>query len=166
MGRPKTKIELIDLSEANFERLMTMIKELPVQKRKGIFHKGTMNRNIRDVITHLREWHNMFLDWYRIGMKGEKPDMPRTGFGWKATPKLNREIWKKYQNTDLKSGVRMFKASHQKVMKLVHSHTDEELYTKRKFKWTGSTSMGSYLVSTTSSHYDWAIKIIKKGIKE
>ena len=36
---------------------------------------------------------------------------------------------------------------------------------KKKYKWTGSTSLGAYLVSATSSHYDWAYKLIKKCLK-
>ena len=43
---------------------------------------------------------------------------------------------------------------------------DEELFTKKKYHWTGSTSLGSYLVSATSSHYDWALKLIRKSIKK
>jgi hypothetical protein len=46
-------------------------------------------------------------------------------------------------------------------MALIEKHTDEELFTKQKYKWTGTTSLGSYLVSATSSHYDWGIKQIK-----
>jgi hypothetical protein len=33
------------------------------------------------------------------------------------------------------------------------------------FTWTGTTSLGSYCVSASSSHYDWAMKKIKNHIK-
>ncbi|MGO3678157.1 MAG: ClbS/DfsB family four-helix bundle protein, partial [Microbacteriaceae bacterium] len=33
------------------------------------------------------------------------------------------------------------------------------------FPWTGTTSLGSYCVSATSSHYDWAIKKIRAHIR-
>lgn len=46
-------------------------------------------------------------------------------------------------------------------MGLVRKHTDEELFTKKKQGWTGTTSLGAYLISATSSHYDWALKTIK-----
>ena len=34
------------------------------------------------------------------------------------------------------------------------------------YHWTATTSLGSYLVSATSSHYDWALKLIRKSIKK
>lgn len=37
--------------------------------------------------------------------------------------------------------------------------------TYKFFNWTGTTSLGSYCVSATSSHYDWAMKKIKKTQK-
>ena len=29
---------------------------------------------------------------------------------------------------------------------------------RKKFDWTGNTTLGSYFISSTASHYDWAIK--------
>ncbi len=46
--------------------------------------------------------------------------------------------------------------------KIIESFTNEELFTNKYFPWTGTTSVGSYCVSSTSSHYDWAIKKINK----
>ena len=38
---------------------------------------------------------------------------------------------------------------------------NEELFSKGTYKWVGGSTLGSYFVSTTSSHYDWAIKKLK-----
>ena len=43
-------------------------------------------------------------------------------------------------------------------MTLIGKFTNEELFTKAHFPWTGTTSLDSYCVSATSSHYEWAIK--------
>ena len=40
-----------------------------------------------------------------------------------------------------------------------------ELFEKRRYRWTGSTSVGSYAVSATTSHYDWAMKHLRKSRK-
>lgn len=37
---------------------------------------------------------------------------------------------------------------------------------KNIFDWTGTTTFGSYCVSATSSHYDWAMKKLKAHIKK
>lgn len=46
---------------------------------------------------------------------------------------------------------------------MVAGYNDEDLFTKRRFPWTGSTSVGSFAVSATTSHYDWAAKLIRKS---
>ena len=50
-------------------------------------------------------------------------------------------------------------------MTLLVTFSDEELFTKRIFDWTGTSTLGSYTVSATASHYDWAMKKIKAHIK-
>lgn len=63
----------------------------------------------------------------------------------------------------------MFNKSHEDVLELAATFTNEELFTKGIYKWTGGSTLGSYFVSTTSSHYDWAMKKLKahqKNCKE
>jgi hypothetical protein len=165
MSRPKNKIELLDLSKKNFESLLGFIENLSQDDQNKEFPLGTMNRNIRDVLMHLHHWHLMMLEWYTIGMNGIKPEMPAKGYTWKTTPKLNKWIWEKYQTTTLEDSMVNIKSSYHKIRDLIESHTDEELFEKKRYKWTGTSSLGSYLVSATSSHYDWAIKLIKKAKK-
>ena len=60
----------------------------------------------------------------------------------------------------------MLKASHHKVIDAIIQFSDEELFTKGVFSWTGGSTLGSYGVSVTASHYDWAIKKLKRYKKE
>ena len=163
MPRPTSKTELLQLSQENFKNLIDFVsvQENPNKEFRG----NTMNRNIRDVLGHLHHWHEMFLNWYKIGMQGEKPAIPKEGYTFADTPKLNREIWESCQNISLDEVLVLFQKSFEKVFSIIEKHTDEELFTKKKYKWTSSTSLGSYLISATSSHYDWALKLMKKRIK-
>ena len=165
MPRPKTKDELIDLSKKNFEKLNDFVNSFSDLEKNTDFPIGTMNRNIRDVLTHLHHWHLMLLDWYSVGIRGEKPEMPAKGYTWKTLPDLNKVIFETYQNTDIKTASDLLNSSFADVQKLIRKHSNEELFEKKRYKWTGSTSMGAYLVSATSSHYDWAFKLIKKAKK-
>ncbi|NNF33753.1 MAG: ClbS/DfsB family four-helix bundle protein [Saprospiraceae bacterium] len=165
MARPKSKTELISLSEKNHSKLFELIDHLPVKDQDAEFPPGTMNRNIRDVLGHLHHWHKMLLEWYSIGMSGKRPEMPAKGYSWKDTPLLNQWIWDHYKCTSLNEMKELFNNSHKKVMDIIHMHSNEELFTKKKYKWTGSTSLGAYLISSTSSHYDWAYKLIRKARK-
>jgi hypothetical protein len=51
--------------------------------------------------------------------------------------------------------------SYYKVKKVKEKHTDDELFSKKKYPLTGTTSLGAYFISSTSSHYDWGLKTIK-----
>ena len=53
MPRPKTKDELIESSHENFRKLDDFINTFSEQEQHREFPKGTLNRNIRDVLAHL-----------------------------------------------------------------------------------------------------------------
>lgn len=165
MSRPTNKNDLLLLSQQNFDALIDFVASIPDSLRQNEFPEGTMNRNIRDVLAHLHHWHLMFLDWYVVGMKGQKPDIPAKGYTWKTTPELNLKIRNDYQRTDLEEVIIKLKLSFQEVRKIIDKHSDDELFEKGKYTWTGTTSLGAYLVSATTSHYDWALKLIKKATK-
>lgn len=162
MARPQTRSALLDLSRHNFDMLLNCIESMEVEEQQKEFPPGTMNRNIRDVLMHLHHWHILLLGWYQTGMAGEKPDMPAKGYTWQETPKLNKGIWEKYRHTSLEEAKAVLKESFLQVREIIEGHTEEELFEKKRFRWTGTTSLGAYLVSATSSHYDWALKLIKK----
>lgn len=50
-------------------------------------------------------------------------------------------------------------------MALIETFSNDELFAKGAFDWTGTSTLGAYCVSATSSHYDWAMKKIKLHIK-
>lgn len=166
MPRPKTKEELLQLSRKNYSILVDFIDSLKDKELQAEFPPGYLNRNIKDVLAHIHHWHLLVLDWYTIGMKGNKPHMPAKGYTWRTLPDLNRKIWKKYENLDSKKAQKMLDASYTTVQEIINKHTTQELFEKKKYKWTGTTSLGAYLISATSSHYDWAYKLIKRCKRE
>ena len=165
MSKPTSKKELLDSSQKYYKALISLVDSYSEPDLDKEFPKGSLNRNIRDVITHLHHWHVMFLDWYKVGMAGEKPDMPAKGYTWQTLPALNEHIWKTYQDTDLKTARVLLDESYDDVYNIISHHTNEELFEKKMYHWTGSTSLGAYLISNASSHYKWAIKLIKKSMK-
>lgn len=163
MPKPKSKDELLSMSQSNFEKLIRLVNAYSPEAALEAFPPGTLNRNVRDVLAHLHEWHLMFLKWYDIGMKGGKPDMPAKGYTWKTLPELNRNLWEKHANTTFDTAKNLLEESYDQVQTIIKRHTEEELFEKKRYKWTGTTSLSAYLISNTSSHYDWAIKLIKKS---
>ncbi len=165
MPRPKTKKELLSLSQKNFDALNEYVDTFSEKEQMKEFPKGTLNRNIRDVLAHLHEWHVMLQQWYEAGLQGEKPAIPAVGYTWKTLPDLNRAIWKKYSKTKIQKVRKMLDDSYTEVQAIIKKHSEKDLFAKKKFNWTGTTSLAAYLISATSSHYDWALKLIKKAKK-
>ena len=165
MPRPTTKDELLSLSNKNYHKLIDLVDSLSKEEQEMNFPFEDRDKNIRDVLGHLHEWHLMMIKWYTTGMKGEKPVIPAEGYTWKTLPDLNAVIWKKYQNVSLKDIRKKLNNSHHEIEKIIKSHTNDELFTKKLYPWTKTTSLGSYFISSTSSHYDWAIKKIQKFVK-
>lgn len=165
MPRPSTKKDLIALSNANYSKLKGLVDSLSENELNGTFPEKYLNRNVRDVLAHLHHWHLLMLGWYETGMKGEKPDIPAKGYNWRTLPELNREIKDHYSNTKLEEVLKMLESSFQDIQKIINRHSNNELFERKRYQWTRNNALGSYLVSSTSSHYEWAIKLIKKYLK-
>ena len=78
---------------------------------------------------------------------------------------MNVEFWKKHQSTPYDESASMLRDSHVKVMALIDTFNDKELFEKKHLSWTGTSNLGSYCISVTASHYDWAMKKIKLNDK-
>ncbi|NLN97393.1 MAG: ClbS/DfsB family four-helix bundle protein [Eubacteriaceae bacterium] len=171
MARPTSKNDLINASQIKYKKLYDLVaslteKELDtpfdfsadVKKKEAHWKR---DRNLRDIFIHLYEWHQLVLNWVSANMKGEQKPFLIPPYNWKTYGEMNVEFWKKHQNTPLEEADRMFKKSHEEVMKLAETFTDKELFTKDIFPWVGGSTLGSYFVSATASHYDWAMKKLK-----
>ncbi|MCC8187295.1 MAG: ClbS/DfsB family four-helix bundle protein [Bacteroides sp.] len=166
MARPTNKQDLLTTANRQFDKLCKLIDTMPGEKRQGTFSFADRDRNLRDVLIHLYEWHQLFLNWVRSNKAGVLINFLPEPYNWKTYPQMNMEFWKHHQTTHIEKAIAQLKESHAEVLKVVEPFTDEELFIKKYFPWTGSTHLGSYAISTTSSHYDWAIKKLKKHIKE
>jgi len=171
MGRPTTKTDLLTAATTNYEKLNALISGLTEQelntpfdfsgdvKKKEAHWKR--DRNLRDILIHLYEWHQLLLNWIPSNQAGDsKPFIPAP-YNWKTYGDMNVEFWEKHQNTSLEDAKNMFQKSHAEVVKLAETFSNEELFSKGAYKWVGGSTLGSYFVSVTASHYDWAMKKLK-----
>ncbi|BFP40230.1 ClbS/DfsB family four-helix bundle protein [Flavobacteriaceae bacterium GF1] len=164
MARPGSKSDLLVQAKENYERLIDYVEGLSEEELEQDFPEGTLNMNSKDVLARLHSWHLLLLDWYTIGMSGEEPDMPARGYTWRMLPELNGQIQQRYSKVGLDDIKGLLRASYSTVYKIIEAHTDEDLFTKKKYHWTGSTSLAAYVISATCSHYDWGYKLIKSGL--
>ncbi|MBK2403730.1 ClbS/DfsB family four-helix bundle protein [Erysipelothrix rhusiopathiae] len=166
MARPQTKEALLEAANLNFNKLMSYIDALSEQERHATFVLEDRDRNLRDVLCHLIEWHKMLAGWYQVGVvENGMPDIPAKGYTWKTTPELNQKIWEAYQNTSLDAALQELKKTHTEIVALIPQHSQESLFDRKVYPFTKTTTLGAYFISGTSSHYDWALKKLRKHYK-
>jgi hypothetical protein len=175
MPRASTKPELILSANEQFDKMWKLIDSLTDEEQNQTFRFGddakrkeahwSRDKNLRDVLIHLHEWHRLLLDWIKANKSGKaKPFLPDP-YNWKTYGKMNEEFWKKHQSTPYPKSKAILKKSHSEVMTLIETFFNDELFVKGSLPWTGGSTLGSYCISATASHYDWAIKKIKLHIK-
>ena len=175
MARATTKADLVTSANGQFEKMWKLIDSMSDEQQNATFGKEmatagkeahwSRDKNLRDILVHLYEWHLLLLNWIKVNSSGEhKPFLPEP-YNWKTYPTMNVEFWKKHQSTPLTEAKAKLKESHKDVMALIETLSNEQLFAKGVFDWTGTSTLGAYCVSTTASHYDWAIKKIKVHIR-
>ncbi len=180
MPRARCKDDLMKFSEENYSKLMEMISAMTEKQLSTPFDFSddtskkeahwSRDKNVRDVLVHLYEWHLLLLKFIEnnskvTDSKSAVAFLPPE-YSWKTYGAMNMVFWKNHQNTSLETAKDQLAETHKKVLALAEKYTNEELFTKKYFPWTGTTDLGAYFVSATSSHYDWAIKKIKAHCKK
>lgn len=165
MARASNKQDLIAAASNQFDKLWKLIDSMPEDKKRANFSFEDRDKNLRDVLIHLYEWHQLLLNWASSNRTGKAINFLPEPYNWKTYPEMNVGFWKKHQSTSLEDAEAFLRESHAEVMELIDSFTDEELFTKKHFSWTGTTNLGSYCISASPSHYDWAMKKLKQHLK-
>ena len=171
MPRPKNKEELIVAANTNYEKLLAMIEKRTTaeiemnydfsadEKKKEAHWKR--DKNLRDVVMHLNEWHLLLLEWIKHRETGNNKPFLMEGYNWKTYGDMNRIFYNRCQSISEDEALKRFKESHKKVMEALDAFTQEELFTNTYYPWVGGSCIGSYFISVTSSHYEWAMKKMK-----
>lgn len=169
MSRPASKSDLINAAIANYEEMNELISSLTEKELSTPFEFDNKkkeahwkrDKNLRDVLIHLYEWHQLLIDWIRANKNGENKSFLPKPYNWRTYGDMNVCFFQKHQDTTLEEAKEMLEKSHNEVMNLIETFTNEELFSKEIYEWTGTGTLGSYFVSNTSSHYNWAIKKLK-----
>ena len=171
MARPQTKTDLIEAANLNYEKLLKLIGtmteveigtefDFSSDDKKKEAHWGR-DKNLRDVLIHLSEWHNLMLNWVKNNKAGVNKPFLMEGYNWKTYGDMNLLFWKRNQLVSTEVALEQFKETHEKIMDVIMEMSNEELFQKNVYDWVGGSTIGSYFISVTSSHYDWAMKKIK-----
>ncbi|PKQ25235.1 MAG: hypothetical protein CVT64_11065 [Actinobacteria bacterium HGW-Actinobacteria-4] len=165
MPRPQSKQELLDAGAASHATLLALVRGLTPEQREATFGFEDRDRNVRDVLAHLHEWNLLLLAWVERNMAGMPADFLPAGYTWDSYEGLNVEMRDKHAGTSVEEAEALYVDSWARVRAMIESLSDEELFAKRHFDWTGTTSLGAYCVSVSSSHDAWAMEKLRLHAK-
>ena len=171
MPRPRNKEDLLIAAEENYEKLNEMIDSLTEAEMNTPFdfradEKKTeahwkRDKNVRDVLIHLYEWHQLMIHFVDENMNGTDTKFLPEEYTWRTIADMNQVFWEKHQSTSLEEARELLAKSHAQVLEQIERFTNEQLFLSKAFPAVGGSVLGSYFVSSTSSHYDWAMKKLK-----
>lgn len=170
MPNPKTKQELLAAINDGYARLNGQIAKLSTDdiaapfdftadpKKCGV--RWQYDRCLRDLLVHLYEWQvlmRVFVQNIREGHpKDYLPDEYRRNYH-----EMDKMLVEKHQGTSLDEAQSLLQQTHEEMLQLAGSFTEEELFTKGYYKNTYTTDMAAYFVSVTSSPYAQTVKLLK-----
>jgi hypothetical protein len=157
--------ELLNDVACEYQLLLAALDGLSAEQQleAGVWGDGW---NVRDLLAHLHEWHQLFFSWWQAGQQGAAPAMPAPGYKWSETPRLNRDIQQRFAAGDVFDMRTRFESSHHKVMELAESLTPAQLMDPGHFAWTGRNALVTYLSANTSSHYRFARKVLARWLRQ
>ena len=116
------------------------------------------DRCLRDLLAHLYEWQVLMCIFVQNIREGHPKDYLPDEYR-KCYHEMDKMIMEKHQQTTLEDAKRLQGETHNEMLRLADSFTDEELFNKGYYKVTYTTNMAAYFLSVTP--YGQAVKILK-----
>ena len=110
--------KLMDIISKMTENQMNTLFDFSGDKSKKEAH-WNRDKNVRDVLIHLYEWHQLMLKFIENNADGKSniPFLPPE-YSWKTYGAMNVMFWNRHQNTSLERAKAMLAESHEKVLAL------------------------------------------------
>ncbi|MEZ4553140.1 MAG: ClbS/DfsB family four-helix bundle protein [Dehalococcoidia bacterium] len=163
MPRPRTRDDLMAAIELSITALDETLDGLTPEQAAAA---GTPDDwSPKDIVAHVDAWAAMFLGWWEAGERGDRPAVPAPGFKWSETPALNAQIFEANRTQPLAGARRGLETRLARIREVIDATPPDVLFVRGHVGWTGTSSLGSYLVSATSSHLEWARREIRAWLK-
>lgn len=168
MPNPTTKQELLATMTDGYAQLSEQIAKMSAEeiaapftfvadpKKCGV--RWQYDRCLRDLLIHLHEWQLLMSTFVQNIREGHPKDYLPDEYR-KCYHEMDKMIVEKHQNTTLEEAKTLLQQSHEEMLRLAGSFSEEELFIKGYYKVTYTTSMAAYFLSVTP--YGQAMKLLK-----
>lgn len=163
MPRPQTKADLLSASEKERAALDQFLSNLTPDQMTVPGALGDWS--VKDVLAHLYAWEQMVLGWLAAARRGETPHVPAEGYKWNQLPALNELIRQEHSARPLEEVFEQYKMSYRQIMDTIRGLPEETLFTPGLYPWMNKNTLAAYFTSSTSSHYRWARKEMRKALR-
>ena len=168
MPNPTTKQELLVAMTDGYAQLNEQIAKMSEAEAAASFTfaadpkkcgvRWQNDRCLRDLLIHLREWQLLMSAFVQNIREGHPKDYLPDEYR-KCYLEMEKALLEKHQSTPLEEAKTLLQQSHEEMLRLAESFSEEELFTKGYYKVTYTTSMAAYFLSVTP--YGQAVKILK-----
>lgn len=163
MAKPHTKALILSESEKERNALEELLQALTADEMTRPDIVGSWS--VKDVLAHLYEWEQMVLRWLAASRRGETPAVPAAGYKWNQLPALNETIFQTYRGRSLSEIQQLSQTSYREITATIEALDEETLFAAGLYPWMNKNNLATYFTSATSSHYRWARKEIRKGLR-
>jgi len=165
MPIPQNKTELLSAIRNEHRRLSIEIALVPaalaLDKSMDGHAKGS-KMSPHDLVSYLVGWNELVLKWHTRRASGKKVDFPETGFKWNELGALAGKFYRDYEGVAFDALVARLSSAKDKVIAVVESHADSELYGE---PWYERWTLGRMIQLNTSSPYSNACGRLRKWRK-
>ena len=119
MSRPKNKEALILAARTYYEKLLGLIENRTENEKKISYDFAAdekkkeahwnRDKNLRDVLMHLNEWHLLLLNWIKNREDGSSKPFLMEGYNWKTYGDMNMVFYHRNQNISEEEALDRFK---------------------------------------------------------
>lgn len=143
MPRPRNKEDLLLAAEENFEKLNTLIDSLSEKEMTTSFDFSTdvkkteahwkRDKNVRDVLIHLYEWHRLMLRFVDGNADGKTMQFLPKPYNWRTIASMNQVFWEQNQETDMEEAKKLLARSHAEVLEKIKGFLMRSCFYQKHF---------------------------------
>lgn len=162
MSRFNSKQELVDDAAKALTKLEELLASIPDEAKLA---EVTDGMSVKDFLAHRTEWGRMMIRWYTEAKDGQSPAVPSEAFKWNQLKALNADIHDRYADIALDDATVAFDSVNTRLFGLIDGCSEDELFSKGVYAFTGKSDLATYFSSSTGGHYRSAFKHIGKWWK-
>ena len=159
MSRFTTKQELVDDIAKERRLLAELLAQIPDEQKLVEVIDGM---SVKDFLADRAEWGRMVIGWYTEAKAGCTPAVPSERFKWNQQKELNAWIHDRFADIGLQEVEQDFADVQDLLDQMLEEITEDELFAKKYYAFTGKSDLATYVNASTTAHYRSARRHIGK----